>query len=72
MTFDGSLSTGSALQYKWAVKGGTAGVFPQAADSPKITVRFAQPFAAYTVELTVTDGSGTSSTTSRTVTYMGR
>lgn len=72
MTFDGSPSTGSGLKYKWVVKGATAGVFPQAADTPKITVQFAQPFAAYTVELTVTDASGATSTASRIVTYMGR
>jgi hypothetical protein len=71
-TFDASASTGSGLTYKWRVLGATAAVFPQSADSPRINVQFNQPFAEYRIELTVTDSSGASSSTSKSVVYIGR
>lgn len=72
MTLDGSGSVGAGLKYKWRVLGGTAGIFPQAADAPKITVQFVQGFTDYVVELTVTDSAGNTSVATRTVTYLGR
>jgi hypothetical protein len=54
------------------VSGGSAGIFPASADTPKITVQFAQAYTDYVIELTVTDSAGNSSVTSRTVSYVGR
>ncbi len=70
--FDATASTGSGLTYKWRVLGATAAVFPQSADAPRINVQFGQPYAEYRIELTVTDAAGVSSTTTRTVNYVGR
>jgi len=72
MTFDGGGSVGSGLKYKWRVLGGTAGIVPQAADAPKVTVQFVQGYTDYTVELTVTDSAGATSVATRVVTYLGR
>ena len=63
---------GTGLTYKWKVSGGSAGIFPASADTPKITVQFAQAYTDYVIELTVTDSAGNSSVTSRTVSYVGR
>jgi DNA-binding beta-propeller fold protein YncE len=71
-TFSAAASTGDGLKYQWKVLGATAAVFPQAADSPRITVQFGQPFASYRIELTVTDAAGRTSTASQSVTYLGR
>jgi len=72
MTFDGSESTGAGITYKWRVLGGTSGIFPQAANTPKVTVQFAQGYTTYTVELTVTDASGQTSVATQTINYVGR
>lgn len=72
MTLDGAASVGTGLTYKWKVSGGSAGIFPASADTPKITVQFAQAYTDYVIELTVTDSAGNSSVTSRTVSYVGR
>lgn len=72
MSFDGSASVGAELTYKWRVTGGTAGLFPQSADTAKVTVQFAEAYRDYVIELTVTDKAGNTSTATRTVTYLGR
>jgi len=70
-TFDGNSSLGMGLKYAWRVSGGSVAIIPQSADTPKITVQFAQGYTEYTIELTVTDTAGASSVATRKIPISG-